>query len=232
MIPVYNEERLIGEVVGEWCEVLSDLDTVSEIHLYDDGSTDGTPRLLEELRSRHPSVVVHRHENRGHGPTILAGYREVEADWIFQADGDGEIPAAQIQRIWARRQDYDILLGRRDGRTSSFVRRLVSFGARVCIRVLFGRAIRDVNTPFRLIRKEWLESAVGLLPRDALTPNLLLSGLAARQGARILEVGVSFRHRPARPSWLGSWKLLRFCMASLVEVARFSVAASRSGSDS
>jgi len=222
VIPVHDEAALAREVLDEWIGVLDGLGIAYAIEVYDDGSTDGSDRVLADVARAHPRVRVHRHENRGHGPTILRGYREAEAAWIFQADGDGEIPAREALGLWTQRDGRDLVVGRRIGRTSTPLRRAVSFTARTSLALLFGSALSDVNSPFRLMRRAWLDEALARIPDGSRVPNILISAWAARSGARVLELPVPFRPRPARGSWLSSGRLLRFCAGALAEVVRFS----------
>lgn len=227
VIPVHNEAALVREVVEDWVRTLDEMGAPYAIHMYDDGSTDGTAAILAELAARHPRLAVSRHGNRGHGPTVLRGYREADAAWVFQADGDGEIPAREILPLWAAREGADLLLGYRTGRRSAPVRRLVSLVARASLGALSGRLLRDVNTPFRLMRGAWLREAAPRLPDDARVPNILLAALAARSGARIVELPVRFEGRPARGSWLSSGRLLRFCAGAILELVRFAAPGGR-----
>lgn len=223
---MYNEGPLVREVLEEWLAMLDSLAVPYAIHAYDDGSKDDTRAILLELAAKRPELVVHSHANRGHGPTVLRGYRECDAEWVFQADGDGEIPAREAVALWQQREGHDLVLGYRTSRSSGAVRRAVSLVARVSLGALSGRMLRDVNVPFRLMRGAWLRAAAARLPDDARIPNILISALAVRQEARILELPVMFQGRPARGSWLSSGRLLRFCAGAMVELVRFAAGAS------
>ncbi|MDX1385296.1 MAG: glycosyltransferase family 2 protein, partial [Thermoanaerobaculia bacterium] len=89
MLPVYNEAETLASVLDEWIAELTRLGIAFEIRAYDDGSTDGTAAILAEMAGSEPRLRVDRHENRGHGPTVLRGYREATAEWILQIDSDG-----------------------------------------------------------------------------------------------------------------------------------------------
>ncbi|MFH0963028.1 MAG: glycosyltransferase family 2 protein [Planctomycetota bacterium] len=204
VMPVYNEEDSIEAVVGEWTEELNALKVPYEFCIYDDGSKDSTPKKLESLCARHPAVRIIKKENEGHGPTILRGYREAEGRWILQIDSDGEIRACHFGEIWDEREKYDIILGVRQGRRSSVVRRIITGAARLTVRLLFGKALRDVNTPYRLMRREALRKLLPRVPARTMAPNVALSGLAARRGLRICEFTVPHEgRRGGRPSLLG-----------------------------
>ncbi|WP_027186475.1 glycosyltransferase family 2 protein [Desulfovibrio inopinatus] len=120
IMPVYNEEDAIKGVLMDWVSMQDALSLDYELHVYNDGSTDNTAEVVRDVEAMHPCVVLHdRKENWGHGPTILAAYREhLHVPWIFQTDSDGEIGPEHFPELWEKREDYDLLLGYRTGRKS------------------------------------------------------------------------------------------------------------------
>jgi dolichol-phosphate mannosyltransferase len=217
VIAAYNEEAAIGDVLLAWANEMESLGVRYELRAYDDGSTDRTPEVLADLASRLPRLRAVRHPNRGHGPTILRAYREAAGDWVFQCDGDDEIPATAFSSLWEQRQNYDLLVGRRQNRHSPPQRRLVSMGSRLAVRALFGSGLWDVNSPFRLIRGEVLRYLLPLLPQNLFAPNVALAGLAVRRGLRVCEVPVPHVGRPGGAASLVRGKLWRGAARALVE---------------
>ena len=195
VMPVYNEEKLIEGVVSDWQCELRRFSIRYELVLYNDGSTDKTKAVLEQLAERSPELVVKTHSNRGHGPTILRGYSEAKGDWILQMDSDGEMDPAEFQQLWSAREKYDLILGCRQNRKESVLRRLISWTSRATVRVLFGQGIADVNTPFRLIRRTSLARILNRIPQDTFAPNVIMSGLAIRNNWRILQCWVPHKGR-------------------------------------
>ena len=113
VMPAYNEEQIIERTVNEWLIGLRNLDIDFELHVYNDGSRDGTLAKLQGLRPDNGELVVHDKKNSGHGPTILLGYRDnSDRDWIFQVDSDGEMNPEFFHLLWERRRDYDFLIRR------------------------------------------------------------------------------------------------------------------------
>ncbi len=217
-MPVYNEAAVVGDVLRGWVAELDRLAIGFEIRAYDDGSEDATWEILRQMSEEEPGILPVRQSRRGHGPTVLRGYREASAEWVFQVDSDGELPCAGFEELWRRRQDYDLLLGWRRNRRPSGGRRLVTAVARTGVRWLFGGAIRDVNVPFRLMRRSVLDRLLTDVPETAFAPNVLLSGLAVRSGLRIYQAPVDDRVRPAGSGSLNSLRLLRGATRSLVEL--------------
>lgn len=221
VVPVYQEEGAIPGVLAEWTRALAALSIDHRLRVYDDGSRDGTAALLDAAARADPRIEVVHQANRGHGPTILRGYREASSAWIFQVDGDGEMPADAFAVLWERREAYDLLVGDRRDRESAPLRRLVSASSRALVRIAFGRGPRDVNAPYRLWRAEALRPLLARIPDDAFAPNVLLSGLAARARLRIFETPVPHHGRRTGRGSLGARRLA----AGVLRSARQTLAA-------
>lgn len=227
VMPAYNEEEAIADVVGSWVKELDALGIDYELRVYDDGSTDNTAAVLRDLATRLPRVIATSQTNRGHGPTILRGYREARGEWVFQTDGDDETPATAFRELWVRRAACDFLLGYREGRRSPLARRMVTAGSRLAVRVLFGSAIRDVNSPYRLMRRTWLQTVLPRIPADAFAPNVILTGLAARGRLRISEHPVPYRARRTGTDSLVAAKLWKGAFRSLAQTVVVTIRCAR-----
>ncbi len=223
VVPVYNEEGAIASVLAEWAVAMERLGIDYRLAVYDDGSRDGTARILGDLGERDPRLQVARHPNRGHGPTILRGYREARSPWILQIDSDGEMAASHFASLWDVREGYDFLVGSRLDRVSAPVRRLVSAGSRGSVRLLLGSGVRDVNSPYRLMRRERLLPLLDLLPDDPFAPNVLLSGLAARAGLRVFETPIPHEGRRAGTGSLNVRRLAAGIARSFADTVRTAI---------
>ena len=220
IMPAYNEERSIPAVVCAWMAALDRLKIDYEFLAYDDGSVDGTGILLRELAARHPRLVVVSHANRGHGPTILSGYRDARGEWVFQMDSDGQVGPDAFEGLWSRRDRFDFLIGVRRTRGPAVARRVVTLASRVLVWMLFGRGISDVNSPYRLMRRSCLEAMLPAVPPNAFAPNVILSGLAARRKLRLYETGVAHVARRTGSASLAGWRLWKTALRCFAETVR------------
>jgi glycosyltransferase involved in cell wall biosynthesis len=196
VMPVYNEEGCIAQVLSEWRDMLAALSVDFRFFVLDDGSKDGTAAALKPFAA-DPRFRIITKPNSGHGPTILQGYREAvrEAEWIFQCDSDDEMPPEAFNRLWSVRDQYDALFAVRLHRRQTWDRWLITRMSRLLTGMLFGRGVQDPNVPFRLFRREVLERFLPLLPDGTFAPNLILSGAAARAHLRLLNVPVPHENR-------------------------------------
>lgn len=221
VMPVYNEEACIAGVVRSWRAMLEGLGIRFRILVLDDGSTDGTRAALGAFAGNDRVEVIHK-PNSGHGPTILAGYRRAVrlADWVFQCDSDDEMKPDGFPALWGMREQYDALFGVRTGREQGPARRLISACSRLTVRVLFGRGVEDVNTPFRLIRSRLLAEIVAGVPDDTFAPNVIISGALCRAGARICNHPVPHQCRKTGTVSIVKWKLWRAALRSFWQTLR------------
>ena len=226
VMPVYNEEAVIGTELDEWANALDALGIDYQLHPYNDGSMDGSLSQIKAAAERHPGrIVPHDKPNGGHGPTILQGYREAVDngyDWIFQIDSDDEMGPEPFGELWSRRADYDFLAGDREGRKQTLPRKLISVISRLTVKLFYGRSIWDVNTPYRLMRVEVFAPIYRAIPGDTFAPNVILSGMVARNHLRFFEMPVPQHERTTGKVSIKKWKLLKAAMKSFRQTICFS----------
>lgn len=215
VMPVYNEAECIAGVVEKWRDAFQDLNINAELIVLNDGSKDETARRLEQFADDARVTVVNK-TNSGHGPTILGGYREAvkRADWVFQVDSDDEMQPDQFGEFWKRRDKYDAIFGIRWHREQDAGRRVLSAGSRILVRLFFGRGVRDVNVPYRLMRADKLAPIVKVIPDDTFAPNLLISGVFGQSAKRVTNRNVLHENRKTGMVSLKSSKLWKIALKS------------------
>ena len=222
ILPVYNEEEIIGKIIDDWARELERLEISFEIHAYNDGSKDNTLQILSEHAAKNKKIIVHHKPNTGHGPTILLGYREnSDLKWIFQTDSDNEISAQFFEEFWKRREGFDFLIGRRVRREGPLSRRLISFAARMLVRIFFGPGVHDVNCPYRLMKSGVFKSALNKMEINTFAPNVIISGVACKNNYRTLEIPVSYSQRTTGKVSIRRWKLLKAASKGLWQTIMF-----------
>ena len=222
VMPVYNEAGAIAEVVGELRrDVLARLDG-AEIVMVDDGSTDASPEILDRLAAEHADVrVFHAERNQGHGPSLRRGFEESSGEWLFQMDSDGQQVPGEIWDLWALREQADVIVGVRRGRTEGRHRDFVSAAARWATRAAGAGRMRDVNVPFKLIRREVWDDLRDDIPPLPVAPSLLIAVGARVRGWRVTEVEISHLPRRAGDSTVDLRLLARLTTGALRELIGF-----------
>src|ERR1035437_9241941 len=102
VMPVYNEEACINEVVLSWHSELTNLGINFVMIVLNDGSRDQTEEKLAQY-SEYSRIKVINKKNTGHGPTILQGYHMGAelAEWVFQVDSDDEMKPIYFKELWS-----------------------------------------------------------------------------------------------------------------------------------
>jgi glycosyltransferase involved in cell wall biosynthesis len=215
VMPVYNEEGCIADVVGSWLKVFSKQNIKFRVIVLNDGSTDGTKDVLAKFAG-NPNVEIVDKANSGHGPTILVGYSKAVglAEWVFQCDSDDEISPGYFPDLWNRRNDFDALLGYRSLSNLQMPRIMISVVSRIVVRLLFGRGVRDVNIPYRLIRSDLLGQIVEQIPPGVFAPNVIISGALSQAKLRIHNQHVKWEYRKTGTVSIARWKLWKSAIDS------------------
>ena len=110
VIPAYNEEKAIGNVLDELIEELEE--QTYEIIVVDDGSTDGTAKIVQEKQVK---LIQHTY-NKGYGSAIKTGIKNATNDLILIIDGDGSYPVKAIPELLKEAGEYDTVVGARQGK--------------------------------------------------------------------------------------------------------------------
>lgn len=215
VMPVYNEEAVIDEVLADVAHEILDRVPGSELVVVDDCSTDQTSTALAAAMARDPRIrVLTNPENAGHGVSVRRGFDAARGEWIFQIDSDGQVDLAQFGDLWQRREDSDLLIGVRAVRHDPRHRLVLTAITRVIVSLLARRWLRDANVPFKLVRSSLIRHLAPYMPPDAFAPSILLALGAARSGARIAEMEIRHLPRLHGQSTLRVWRLARACLRS------------------
>jgi glycosyltransferase involved in cell wall biosynthesis len=188
VVPVHNEE---GSITILYDGLKSALETTGdrfECIFVDDGSSDGTFRLLEEIASVDSRVIVVRlRRNFGKTAALTAGFNEASGDYIVTMDGDLQHDPNDIPRFLEKLEEgYDVVCGWRHRRVDNFwLRRIPSRVANWVMAKVSGVDIHDFGGGFKAYRRELLREVpiYGELQR-------FIPALASWNGARICEVPI------------------------------------------
>ena len=224
VVPVYNEEGAIETLVDDLGSVLTPLFDELQVIVVDDASTDETPAILARLAHDRPWLHVERVAvNAGHGPAVVRGLESARADWVFQIDSDGQFVVAELPLLWARRDDSDLVLGIRQNRRDPTHRLLLTRAVRAAASLLVGARMRDVNTPFRLLRRSVWEDLQPLIGPSTLAPNIFVAVGARVRGWRVVELPATHRPRVTGTGSLRALRLVRFSLRALGQLLAYRV---------
>ncbi|MCR5685050.1 MAG: glycosyltransferase family 2 protein [Lachnospiraceae bacterium] len=198
VIPAYNEQDNIEEVIKDWYPVVDAQNDESRLVIIDDGSKDDTYRVTCAAAQDRPKLIALTKPNGGHGATVLYGYNyalEHGADYVFQTDSDGQTLASEFGQFFEKRREYDMVIGHRKGRQDGLSRRFVTKTLKIVCRLCFGVTLTDANTPFRLMEAKVLYDNLKYVPKDFNLSNVILSVIYAKRGQKVKYIPITFRPR-------------------------------------
>jgi len=161
VFPAYNDAGTIPSMVLTALYALRQVTDDYEVIVTDDGSSDYTALVLDEMAARYPELrVIHHPANRGYGGALLSGFSAATKEWVFYTDGDAQYnPLELVSLVEALGQGVDIVNGYKMSRSDPWIRKLTGTTYRILVRLLFSVHLRDVNCDFRLIPRKILQAA-------------------------------------------------------------------------
>ncbi len=218
VIPAYNEQENIKQVVSDWYEVVEKYGEDSRLVVIDDGSRDSTYSILKDMAKNLPKLTALTKENAGHGATLLYGYKyalENGADYVFQTDSDGQTLPSEFEPFWIARNKYDVSIGyrnkRRDGLSRIFVTKILRLVVYICFRVY----VLDANTPYRLMSAETLRENLKFIPDNFFLTNVALSAIYKKRRQKVHFIPISFRPRQGGRNSINIIKIFKVGFSSI-----------------
>jgi glycosyltransferase involved in cell wall biosynthesis len=210
VVPLYNEEESLPHLVQQLTDALRPSAERFELVLVNDGSSDRTAEVLEQLSHGVPELVaVLLRKNYGQTAAMAAGFDVAQGDVIVSLDGDLQNDPADIPMLLAKlREGYDLVSGWRHQRQDAALqRKLPSRIANRLIGRVTGVKLHDYGCSLKAYRREVLSDMrlYGELHR-------FLPALAFIEGARITEVKVNHRARQYGSSKYGIDRTFRVLM--------------------
>ena len=154
--PAFNDGGTIPSMVISVVRTLPKVTDDYEVVVVNDGSSDYTAEMLEELDRLYPQVRIVTHpQNRGYGAALRSGFSSATKEWIFYTDGDGQYdPRELVNLVEAVQEDTDIVNGFKIERHDPLHRVIIGRVYHHIVRLMFGFRLRDVDCDFRLIRRK------------------------------------------------------------------------------
>ncbi|MDR2407233.1 MAG: glycosyltransferase family 2 protein, partial [Bacteroidales bacterium] len=178
---------------------------------------------LQELQKNLPRLSPITKPNSGHGATVLFAYNyalENGAHYIFQTDSDGQTIPAEFWQFWKNRNNYNAIIGLRNGREDGFSRKFVTKVLKLVLLCVFGLNIPDANTPFRLIKAEALKKYIVKIPENFKLSNIMLSVCLVTYQEKIKFIPITFRPRQGGVNSINLKKIIKIGIQAVKDFSR------------
>ncbi len=157
VFPVYNESFIIEQTLRNYVAELTCRVGDVEIIVAEDGSTDDTKAVLERLHDDLPVRLFMSDERKGYQQAVMDAVAHATKPWVFIVDSDYQFAAIDFWRLEPCRRTHDVILGIKSPRRDPWYRVWLSRCFNLLLRLVFGVPYHDMDTGFRLIRREALE---------------------------------------------------------------------------
>ncbi len=201
IMPAYNESQRIRESLDRTHRQLAKMTPDFQIVVVDDGSHDGTGKLLDQAAADLGRItVVKLVPNRGKGEALRQGFYHSIGELVYFLDADTDLPPEQIGTLLdvLDKEKSDIVIGSKMHAFSKVTypshRRIISLVYFTITRILFGLPVRDTQTGLKLFRRKVLEDVMPRMLVKAFAYDLELLVIADHLGYTIAEAPVIIEH--------------------------------------
>lgn len=193
VIPLKNEEGNIADLLAELEPVMNTLKNPWEIICIEDGSTDNTLAILQELaKTRKNLRIIIFANNYGQSSAFDAGFRAAKGEFIITMDGDRQNDPADIPKLIELAKDHDLVCGIRAKRKDTPSKRVISFFANKVRSWACGDGMKDTGCSLKVYRTSCISKIKMYHGMHRFLPALFLI-----EGFRIAQIPVNHRERAA-----------------------------------
>jgi glycosyltransferase involved in cell wall biosynthesis len=159
VLPVHNEGASIAATLREFHQKIAmEAGIPIRFVICEDGSSDDTVPVLQTLAQELPIKLISDPVRKGYSRAVIDGLRATESDWVASIDSDGQCDPSDFVRLLAARPGHDLVMGYRNPRKDSPMRKLMSGAFGFVYRLLFSVRLRDPSCPYILINRVGLNA--------------------------------------------------------------------------
>ena len=218
-LPCYNEQDNIARTVQQSLGVLEKLDADFEVIIVNDGSTDKTGQIADQIAKQNKNVkVVHHPENLGYGAALQSGIKAATKKLVFYTDGDGQFDINEMPSLLPLIKQYDIVCGYRINRQDNLIRKINGWCWTKLVCLLFGMKVRDIDCAFKLYKREIFDD-IKLSSSGALISAEILAR-ALRKGYSLTQKGVHHYPRTAGAQTGANLRVILRAFKELIKLKR------------
>ena len=218
VLPAYREGEALAQLLPKLKLSVGELTSCFEILVVDAGEPlDDTAEVCQRHGVRH----LYRRGGNRYGDAVRTGIAETASEYVVFMDADGSHNPAHLQRLWAKRKQFDIVIGSRyvhGGETENpKILILMSYVVNLVFRLSFQLNCRDVTNSFRLYKTAPLQTLTLRSNDFDIIEEILIKLVAGPAQSTVTEVPVVFERRKAGES---KRNLLAFAGSYLATLSR------------
>ena len=198
VVPAYNEERRLPETLPCIVDFVQAQDYAAEVIVVDDGSSDGTASVVEEIAADAPFVRLIKNEHRGKGFAVKTGALAAEGDFVFLCDADLSMPIEEVAKFLPPAlEGYDVAIGSREIEGARRydepgLRHLMGRVFNTLVRLLAVKGFQDTQAGFKCFAREAAREMFFYQTMDGFGFDVEILFIAQKRGFRIVEVPINW----------------------------------------
>ena len=220
LLPVFNEGLTIKKTLYDIYDALKN-DIDFEFIISEDGSTDNTKKILNDLKKELPMILVSEDKRKYYSLAVLDGIKKASSDFLLIMDSDGQCDPRQIFKFWNLRKKADLVVGYRIKRRDFLYRKFFSDFAKLVYGFFFKVKLKDPSFAFSLIRKDVYKSLQNFTPSMPDGFFWEYNARAIYKGYKILEIGINHKKRKFGDTQIFHvWRLPKIALINFIGLLR------------
>jgi glycosyltransferase involved in cell wall biosynthesis len=214
VVPVFNEENTVDEVMGRIKKTMASCNCDFEIIAVNDKSKDKSKEILEKIEGIR---VINNQINQGYGSSLKRGITAAKYDWILITDADGTYPVEDIPRLIKESNHYDMVIGARVGKHVKIplIRKPAKLFLRMLANYISPTKIPDINSGLRLFKKEVALKYWNLLPKRFSFTTTITLACTTREEYSVKFIPINYYKRQGKSSMKPIQDFLKFLNLTL-----------------
>lgn len=200
IIPVYNEKDSVKATIESLHLVLANQNLAYEIIAVNDGSSDGSDKILNSLPEQQV-VTIHHDKNLGYGAALKTGIKSARHPWIIITDADGTYPVDRVPDLIFHAKNNDMVVGARLGKKvhDTIFRKIGRGIVRGFASYVTGQKISDINSGLRIFKKADALRFWNLFP-DGFSFTTTITVASHTSGNRVKYLPIDYHKRSGNSS--------------------------------
>jgi len=202
VMPMYNEKDNIAVTIDKVVMAARELTDDREIIVVDDGSTDGSGDIVDDLAKRDRTIRSFRlKENTKFGGAFAEGFRQASKDVIMYMDSDMPVGIDDIRKSFPLIRDAAIVTGySKIKKGDTLKRKFISSVYNLMVRFLFGLDVKDINSGYKIVRRDFVKDLKFISKSPFIDVELFLH--AKKKKAEVIQFPLIFNSRTGGKSYI------------------------------